>query len=111
VHPGDLINPGALIRMINPEDLKLTIYVSEAMLGKVRLGQKVQLTTDSHGPDRFEGEIIYIANEGEYTPRNLQTQEERVQQVFGVKLRINSAGGKLRAGMTATVLLPIDGAA
>jgi len=50
--------------------------------------------------------VTRIASEGEYTPRNLQTEEERVQQVFAVKLRLTSHGGRLRAGMTVTAHIP-----
>jgi HlyD family secretion protein len=106
IHPGDLIQPGPVVKIVNPEDLELMIYVGAAMLGQLRLGEQVTLTTDSHGAETFQGEITYIAAQGEFTPRNLQTQEERVQQVFGVKLRLDSAGGKLRAGMTVTAHLP-----
>jgi HlyD family secretion protein len=106
IHPGDLIQPGPVVKIVNPEDLELMIYVGAAMLGQLRVGEQVTLTTDSHGDETFHGEITYIAAQGEFTPRNLQTQEERVQQVFGVKLRLDSAGGKLRAGMTVTAHLP-----
>ncbi len=111
IHPGDLIKPGAVVRLVDPEDLELVVYVSAVMLGKIQLGQKLTLTSDAHGPETFQGEIIHIAAQGEYTPRNLQTQEERVQQVFGVKLKLNSHGGKLRAGMTVTAQLPKAGPA
>ncbi len=111
IHPGDLIKPGAVVRLVDPEDLELVVYVSAVMLGKIHLGQKLTLTSDAHGPETFQGEIIHIASQGEYTPRNLQTQEERVQQVFGVKLKMNSHGGKLRAGMTVTAQLPKNGPA
>jgi HlyD family secretion protein len=93
-------------RLIDPEDLKVTVYMGAALLGQLKLGQKISLTADAHGSERFEGEVYFIASEGEYTPRNLQTQEERVQQVFGVKLRLNSNGGKLRAGMTVIAHVP-----
>jgi HlyD family secretion protein len=102
IHPGDLVKPGPIVRVVDPENLKLYVYVSEAELGRLKLGQKVLLTTDSHGDETFESTIIQIATEGEYTPRNLQTEEERVQQVFGIKLKLTSANGKLRPGMTAT---------
>ena len=102
VRAGDLIKPGAVVRMVNPDDLELDAYVSALMLGQVRLGQKVPITTDAHGDERFEGEITFIASQGEFTPRNLQTEEERVQQVFEVKIKLDSAGGKLHAGMSAT---------
>jgi len=103
IHPGDLVKPGAIARIADPEDLKLVVYVSAVMLGHLKLDQTVTLTTDAHGADTFQGTIQQIATQGEYTPRNLQTKEERVQQVFGIKIKVNSAGGKLRAGMTAVV--------
>lgn len=102
VRPGDLIKPGAIVRMVDPEDLKLMVYLGAGHLGDVALGQKVPITADAHGDTRFTGTISYIAQQGEYTPRNLQTEEERVQQVFAIKLQLDSAGGKLRAGMSAT---------
>lgn len=106
LHPGDLVQPGPLVRLVNPEDLELSVYVGAVMLGCLRLGQEVELTTDAHGEEKFHGTIHFIAVEGEYTPRNLQTQEERVQQVFEIKIDLDSAGGKLRAGMAATALFP-----
>lgn len=111
VHPGDLVRAGAIARVVDPEDLEIMIYVSEGVLGKLRLGQKVSLTTDSHGDKTFEGIVEQVATEGEYTPRNLQTEEERVQQVFGIKLKLNSANGDLRPGMTATAHLDFTEAA
>jgi HlyD family secretion protein len=103
IHEGDLVKPGAIVRIADPEDLELMVYVSAAALGHLRLGQEVPFTTDSHGDETFGGKIAFIASQGEYTPRNLQTQEERVQQMFGVKVELSSAGGKLKAGMSATV--------
>lgn len=103
VEPGDLVQPGPVVRIVDPEELELTVYVSAGALGYIRLGDTVKITTDSLGPDRvFEGTVSYIASEGEYTPRNLQTEEERVQQVFGVRIDLQSYGGALKAGMTAT---------
>ena len=108
VKPGDLVAPGPVVRLVDPDDLEVLVYVSAALLGQLRLGQIVNLTTDSHGDTMFEGRIVHIATQGEYTPRNLQTQEERVQQVFGVKLKLDSHGGKIRAGMTVTAHIPKD---
>jgi HlyD family secretion protein len=108
IHEGDLVKPGAIVRIADPEDLELMVYVSAAALGHLQLGQTVPFTTDSHGAEVFEGTISFIASQGEYTPRNLQTQEERIQQMFGVKVELNSAAGKLKAGMSATVHLDLD---
>lgn len=107
IHPGDIVTPGAIASIADPENLELMIYVGAAALGRLRLGQEVAMTTDSHGSEQFKGTIVHIAQEGEFTPRNLQTQEERVQQVFGVKIELNSAGGTLRAGMAVTVHLDL----
>jgi len=106
VHAGDLVKAGPVVSVADPDDLELHVYVSALMLGQVRIGQKVALTADAYDNQEFEGTIVQIATQGEYTPRNLQTKEERVQQVFGIKLKLNSAGGRLRAGMTVTAHLP-----
>ena len=106
IHPGDIVKPGAVATIADPDDLKLYVYVSAAMLGQLRLHEKVQLTADAYDNQQFEGEVVQIATQGEFTPRNLQTKEERVQQVFGIKLKLDSAGGKLRAGMTVVAHIP-----
>jgi multidrug resistance efflux pump len=106
VHAGDLVKAGPVVSVADPDDLELHVYVSALMLGQVRIEQKVALTADAYGDQEFEGTIVQIATQGEYTPRNLQTKEERVQQVFGIKLKLDSAGGRLRAGMTVTAHLP-----
>lgn len=103
VRPGDLVKPGPVVRVIDPNDLELVVFVSPQLMGRVLLGSRLPFTTDAFGDETFEGEVIFIANEGEFTPRNLQTQEARARQVFGIKLRADSAGGRLKAGMTATV--------
>jgi HlyD family secretion protein len=108
--PGDLLKPGPAVRIIDPDDLELKVYVSATMLGHLQVGQEVKLTTDAHGDKQFLGRIIQLSSQGEYTPRNLQTEEDRVQQVFGVKIALDSADGKLRAGMTAIAHLPRPGA-
>ncbi len=111
VNPGDLAGPGPVVSLLDPDDLELVVYVSAAHLGELRVGGTVPVTTDAHGAERFTGTLTFIANEGEFTPRNLQTQEERVQQVFAVKVALDSAGGKLRPGMGATAHLDVRGGA
>lgn len=106
IHPGDIVKPGAVASLVDPEDLEVYIYVTAFTLGKLSIGEKIVLTADAHGDEQFGGTIAQIASQGEFTPRNLQTKEERAQQVFGVKVKLDSAGGKLRAGMTVTAHLP-----
>lgn len=102
VRPGDIIKPGPIVRLVDPEDLELVTYLGAAHLGQVALNSTIPLTTDAYGDERFSGTVKQIAEQGEFTPRNLQTQEERVQQVFAIKLKLDSHKGRLRAGMSAT---------
>ena len=108
IHPGDLVRPGPVATIVDVDDLEMFVYVSAGMLGYLRLGQEVTLTADAYPGETFTGTIVYIASSGEFTPRNLQTQEERVQQVFGVKIKMDSFGGRIRAGMSMTAHLPRD---
>ena len=111
IRPGDIVRPGAIAFLVDPDDLELVLYVSAKALGFLKLGQEVPLQADSHGGEVFKGVITQIATEGEYTPRNLQTQEERVRQMFGITLKLDSAGGKLRPGMSVTAKLSLTGQA
>lgn len=111
VRPGDLLKPGPAVRIVDPEDLEVVLFVGARMLGHLRLQQEITFTADAFGAETFTGTVKRIATEGEYTPRNLQTEEERVQQVFGVTVGLDSHAGKLRAGMAVTARLPkTDGA-
>lgn len=109
IYAGDIVQAGPVMNLVDPEDLELVLYVSALFLGRLRVGQEIEFTTDSHGDEIFNGKISFIASEGEFTPRNLQTQEERVQQMYGVKVSFDSYGGKLRAGMAATAHLDLAG--
>lgn len=109
VRPGDLVKPGPVARIVDPEDLEVTLFVGAKMLGHLQIQQKITFTADAFGAETFTGKIKQIASEGEYTPRNLQTEEERVQQVFGVTVGLDSHGGKLRPGMSITAQLPRPG--
>lgn len=81
------------------------VYIPEAWLGLVQLGQTVKVHTDS-SKEEFAGTIEQVNRAAEFTPRNVQTVEDRVRQVFGVKIRLPSDTGKLRAGMSVDVSFP-----
>ena len=102
-HKGEYVGPGApILTVADPTDLKLTLYVLEADLGQVNVGQTVSLRADSF-PDRvFSGRVRTIATRAEFTPRNIQTQKDRQNLVFGVTVRVPNVDGALKAG------LPID---
>jgi len=88
------------------QHLWVRVYVPETWLGHIKTGQAVEVRVDSF-PDRaFRGEIEQINRSAEFTPRNVQTVEERIKQVFGVKVRLPNEQDRLRAGMSADVFFP-----
>jgi len=104
VRPGDLIAPNAPIAtLLEREQLYVRVYIPETKIGLVKVGQKVEVRTDSLAGQVFEGEVEQINQRAEFLPRNVQTREERVHQVFGVKVRIRDESGRLKAGMAADV--------
>ncbi len=88
---------------LNP--VKLEIYVSEEELGKVKLGQKADVTTDTYKNKKYEGSVIYISPEAEFTPKNIQTKDERTKLVFKVKIQVNNPKFELKAGMPADAVI------
>jgi multidrug resistance efflux pump len=111
VRPGDLLAPNAPIaRILNADDLWVKVFVPETELGKLRLGQAVEVTVDSYPNRRFAGTVDQIANQAEFTPRNVQSVDERKYQVFAVKVRVDNREGIFKSGMAAEVLVPLAGA-
>jgi len=86
--------------------LWVRVYVPEPWLGRIQLGEKVKVGVDSDPGADFSGAVEQIARAAEFTPRNVQTVDERIKQVFGIKVRLDNPGGKLRAGMSADVTFP-----
>jgi HlyD family secretion protein len=79
----------------------IKIYVPETDVGKIRLGVRARILVDSFPGQPFEGTVTWISDEAEFTPKNIQTKEERVNLVYAVKITIDNAERKLKAGMTA----------
>jgi multidrug resistance efflux pump len=106
VRPGDLIAPNAVIAtLLERDQVFIRIYVPETEIGKVTIGQKGELRVDSAPDLTFEAVVEQINQRAEFLPRNVQTREERVHQMFGVKLRIHDPSGFVRPGMAAEVRL------
>jgi HlyD family secretion protein len=84
--------------------LWVRVFVPAPWLGRVKLGEPASVRVDAFPGRDFKGVIEQIARAAEFTPRNVQTTEERVKQVFGVKVRLDNQDGDLRAGMAADVM-------
>jgi HlyD family secretion protein len=105
--PGETVSPGLpVLTVMDPEDRWVRIYVREDRIGAVSLGQLATISSDTY-PDRsYEGEVVFIANEAEFTPRNVQTTDERVKLVYAVKVRITGdPSHDLKPGIPADVVL------
>jgi multidrug resistance efflux pump len=110
VRPGDLVAPNQpIVRVLRTSDLWIKVYVPETDLGKVRLDQAVTATVDSYPNQPLQGRIVQILSESEFTPRNVQSVDERRHQVFGVRVRVDDPQGIFKSGMAAEVVIPLRG--
>jgi len=105
--PGETVGAGApLLTVMNLADRWVRIYIREDRIGAVRLGQPATITVDTYPDKQYAGSVSFISSEAEFTPRNVQTTEERVKLVYAVKVRITSdSSNDLKPGMPADVRL------
>ena len=97
-----MVVPGArLFKIGNLNDAWLKIYLVEKDIGKISLGAKAQVGVDAYPKEVFTGAVTWIAKEAEFTPKNIQTKEERTGLVFAVKISIPNPEQKLLPGMPA----------
>jgi HlyD family secretion protein len=91
---------------MNLDDRWVRIYVPETRVGAVHLGDSAVITADTYPDRRYGGAVSFIASQAEFTPRNVQTREERVKLVYAVKVRITAdATYDLKPGLPADVRL------
>jgi HlyD family secretion protein len=106
IEPGELVGIGTnVVRVTALDRVKLTIYVNEADLGRIAYGQEARVSIDTDVKRTFAGRVSYISPVAEFTPKNVQTKEERTKLVFGVKIQIDNPDGTLKPGMPADATL------
>jgi multidrug resistance efflux pump len=105
-HVGEAALTGAtLLTIANLDQVKLTIYVPEDELNRVYLGQEVEVQVDSFPGRVFTGTVSYISSQAEFTPKNVQTEKERVNMVFAVRVSLHNPGHLLKPGMPADAVI------
>ncbi len=105
LHPGDLVPPNApVLSVLDDRRLWVRAYVPEDRLD-LQLGRRLTITVDSYPDEEFEGEVTFISDQAEFTPSNVQTRDERVKQVFRIKVALTQDQDRLRPGMAAVVQL------
>jgi HlyD family secretion protein len=108
VEQGELVSTGSsLYRISDLSTMDITICVSESNLPKVKLNQKVVVTIDAFQNRNYEGNVIFISSTAEFTPKNIQTKDERTKLVFSVKVKVPNPDGTLKAGIPADVTLQV----
>lgn len=106
VRPGDIVAPNTPVAtLLEPDQIYVRIYIPETEIGRVQLGQRAEVRVDSFPKTVFEGVVEQINQQAEFLPRNVQTYEERVHEVIGVKIRIRDQARQIHPGMTADVTL------
>jgi membrane fusion protein YbhG len=104
VQPGEVIQAGMTVMTLAKLDrLTVTVYIPEDRYGEVKLGDNATLSTDSFPGESFTATVTRIADQAEYTPRNVQTKEERQTTVYAVELSVDNPDGKLKPGMPVDV--------
>ena len=104
VKVGDVLPPNREVAtLILPQQLWVRVYVPEPWLGRIKLHETVSVRVDSFRDREFRGTVEQINRRAEFTPRNVQTAEDRIRQVFGVKIRLENRDDQLWAGMSADV--------
>lgn len=101
---------GAIMTISRTSEVEVSVYIPEGDLGRVRLGQHAVLTVDAYPDRRFDGRVTYISPQAEFTPKNVQTKDDRIKQVFEVRISAANADGALKAGLTADARLDDEGA-
>jgi len=105
IEPGEFVQPGAVaFSLANLNKLTITVYVPEDQYGNISLEQEASVTVDSFPNETFDAVVVHIADQAEFTPRNVQTVEGRSSTVYAIKLMVTDSEGKLKIGMPADVV-------
>ncbi|MDP2905082.1 MAG: efflux RND transporter periplasmic adaptor subunit [Candidatus Omnitrophota bacterium] len=107
--PGEVVQPGTpVFTAVNLDDIWVTAYLAETDLGRVKLGQKAYVATDSYKGKKYDGWISFISSQTEFTPKYIQTTEERVKYVYRIKVRVDNSSLDLKPGMPADAYITVE---
>ncbi|WP_257308676.1 efflux RND transporter periplasmic adaptor subunit [Geothrix fuzhouensis] len=109
IEPMEYVSPGtAVVTMADLSQVWLRAYVEETDLGRVKVGQKAFVTSDSFPGKRYEGRVAFIASEAEFTPKTVQTRKERTKLVYRIKIDIPNPAMELKPGMPVDAEITLD---
>jgi HlyD family secretion protein len=100
--PGEYLNPASPVMILGELSKPwLRAYIPESHLGKIQLNQEVSVTTDSFPEKSYKGRVSYISSQAEFTPKTVQTFEERVKLMYRIKVELENPDNELKPGMPA----------
>jgi multidrug resistance efflux pump len=109
VEPGEVVVPGMTLMTIGQLDrLSITVYLPEDRYGQISVGDGAEVSVDSFPDETFTAVVVRIADQAEYTPRNVQTEEDRRTTVYAVELTVDDPGDSLKPGMPADVVFNVE---
>jgi HlyD family secretion protein len=109
IEVGEYVNVAAnLFRIVDLGKVKLMIYPNETEVGKIKLGATAKVTIDANPGKEYEGAVTFISPVAEFTPKNVQTKEERTKLVFGVKIEVQNPEGALKPGLPADAKIIVE---
>jgi HlyD family secretion protein len=110
VEPGEYVAAGTPVVTVGRLDpLWLRVYIAETDLGRVKLGQTARVTTDTYPGREYRGTVTFIAQDAEFTPKNVQTEQERVKLVYRIKITLPNPEHELKPGMPADAVIDLAG--
>lgn len=109
IEEGENVTVGfPMFKIAKFDTMEIIVYVAEYLLGKIKLGQTVEVKTDTYPNKIYNGKVVFISNEAEFTPKSVQTKDERTTLVFAVKIKIPNSNFELKSGMPADVRINIS---
>lgn len=108
IEPGEFVSPGTPVVTVGDlVNVWVRAYINETDLGRVKVGQPAKVTTDTYPGKAYQGQVSFIASQAEFTPKNVQTQKERVKLVYRVKIDITNPNMELKPGMPADAAIDV----
>ena len=106
---GEVVAPGTTIVSVGDIDHPwVRGYINETDLGKVKVGSKAKVTTDSYPGKHYEGRVTFISSQAEFTPKQIQTHEERVKLVYRIKIEVENPRRELKSNMPADAEIMLE---
>ncbi|MDD5165999.1 MAG: efflux RND transporter periplasmic adaptor subunit [Candidatus Omnitrophica bacterium] len=106
---GEVVQPGApVFTAVDLDNIWVTAYINETDLGRVKLGQKATVQTDSYRGKKYDGRVSFISSQTEFTPKYIQTSEERVKYVYRIKVKTDNSSLDLKPGMPADAYIMLE---